>query len=253
MAKKKSEVVLLFCFSLIIDREGSKSQLRHTEPPREKRKRKINGQRKKIKMWGEKRNEKKRKRSVQRFLCNICSTLHSSKNNNNLLCDLFIHFSIYFFFSFFSLSLREATRTRLSQLSNNTGTGSHVWSITKHHRPLHRRLLLLVLLKTPPCHHVCIYTHIHTHTPLIGIVFKPYKISMYIFSIRWPFCYKIGLEQWLTFTFKFTFFPHVCPKSPCPRKRLTTEHRGVVTRVLVVTVLSEVALGVKKWRQNNEK
>lgn len=50
-----------------MDREGSKSQLRHTEPPRKKR----NG--------GNVR--------VQRNLCNGCSTLHSSENNNNLACD----------------------------------------------------------------------------------------------------------------------------------------------------------------------
>lgn len=103
MANKKSRsclfVLFFVCFSLIIDREGSKSQLRHTEPPREKRKRKKMEREKEIQNVGEK--EKKRKTSVQRNLCNSCSTLHSSKNNNNLLCDLFIYFISYLLISFF--------------------------------------------------------------------------------------------------------------------------------------------------------
>lgn len=51
-ANQKSEVVLLFVFSLRIDREGSKSQLRHTEPPREENKKNkiqnVRGKKKKV-------------------------------------------------------------------------------------------------------------------------------------------------------------------------------------------------------------
>lgn len=146
-----------------MDREGSKSQLRHTEPPRKNKRKKS----------------ERRGNISQRNLCNSCSTIHSSKNNNNLACDF----------------LWEANRTRsLSQLSKNTETGYVLWSINTINS------LFVPNYRHFQCHFT---TSVFTRT----IPFKHYFDTKYLCtssSFVINFCYKIGLSHLVTLNY-FTF------------------------------------------------
>lgn len=122
-------------------------------------------------MWGKK--EKKRKTLVQRNLCNSCSTLHSSKNNNNLLCDLFIYvisyLLIYFFFHFFPSERRRGRGCHSCPITLARG---HMSFVVDNKTPSrHRRLRLLVFFKNSAVS-PHLYLYIHTYTPFIFVFFQ---------------------------------------------------------------------------------
>lgn len=122
---------LSFSFSFITDREGSKSQLRHTEPPREHRKRKETKTWRQNwnPEWGERKKEKKKKKrntnSPEKFVQQLLDVTFQQEQQQSAVRFIYFAVSLFCFFSQY-----------FTQLSNNTGTGvtSSLWSIRKHHR-----------------------------------------------------------------------------------------------------------------------